>query len=72
MIDKIRPYLGWALLGLLLLFIVFNLSYVKVHLLIMQLEMPIALLIAGSAALGAGAVYALAFVRKLRTPAEPK
>lgn len=29
MIDKIRPYLGWALLGLLLLFIVFNLSYVK-------------------------------------------
>ncbi len=72
MIDKIRPYLGWALLGLLVLFIGFNLRPAKVDLLIMTAEMPIALLIAGSAALGAGAVYALAFVRKLRTPQEPK
>ena len=72
MLDKIRPYLGWTLLGLLLLFIALNFSSVRVHLLIMTVDMPIALLIAGSAALGAGAVYALAFVRKLRTPAEPK
>jgi uncharacterized integral membrane protein len=71
MLEKLRPWVGWILVSLLVLFIVFNLGQAKVHLLVMEVHMPTALLIVLSAALGAGAVFAFSIVRQLRAPKEP-
>jgi uncharacterized integral membrane protein len=71
MLEKVRPWVGWILVTLLVLFIGYNLRKVEVDLLLMEVTMPIALLIFLSAALGAGAVFAFAAVRQLRAPKEP-
>jgi uncharacterized integral membrane protein len=63
MLFRIRKFIGWGLLGLLLLFIFFNLQPAQIRLFIMRVEMPIAFVIILSAALGAGAVYALKFMK---------
>jgi uncharacterized integral membrane protein len=68
MLEKLRPYVGWSLLAILGLFIVLNLHWAEVNLLILQVKMPTAILIALSAALGAGAAFAFTFVKKLRKP----
>jgi uncharacterized integral membrane protein len=68
MFDKLRAYVGWILLAILGLFIILNLHWAEVNLLILQVKMPTAILIALSAALGAGAAFAFAFVKKLRKP----
>jgi uncharacterized integral membrane protein len=70
MLDKVRPWIGWILISLLVLFIVFNLREAKVHLLLMEVTMPTALLIVLSAALGAGAVFAFSVVRQFRAPSK--
>jgi uncharacterized integral membrane protein len=66
MLQKVRPYLAWGLLALLAIFILLNLHSVKVRLLVMEVHLPAALLIAGSASLGAGAMLLFLLMRKLR------
>lgn len=63
---KLRQIIGWTLIGLLVLFIAFNFSSVEVNFLVVQLWIPKALLIFASAAMGAGAVLALQFIRDYR------
>jgi len=64
MIQKARVFIGWALIGLLVLFIFFNLGEVTVRLFVMKVTMPIAFVIIFSAVLGAAAVHFLKFFRK--------
>ena len=65
MLDKIRPYLAWGLLALLVLFILMNLTMTPINLFfIVQMEMPTAFIILISAAMGAGAVYGFLFLKK--------
>jgi uncharacterized integral membrane protein len=72
MSAKIRRIVGWTLVGLLALFIVFNFQPVRVNFwYLLKVEVPAALLIFLSAALGAGAVYALRFLRDLRKDKAP-
>ena len=63
---KIRQAVGWTLVGLLLLWIVLNFRPVDVHFLIFSVNMPVALVIFLSAALGAGAVFAFQFIKKFK------
>lgn len=58
MFAKIRLVIGWALLALLLVFIVVNLEHVEVKFLVGKVVMPKAFIIIGSAAAGAGALWA--------------
>ena len=69
---KIRHVVGWSLVGLLALFILFNFQPVQVNFwYLIRVEVPAALLIFLSAALGAGSVYALRFIRDLRKDKPP-
>ncbi len=70
--QNVRKYIGWSLLALLGLFIVFNLTLADVNLLIMQVKMPVAILIFLSAAMGAGATYAFQFIKGQKRGEEPK
>ena len=63
---KVRKAIGWTLVGLLGLFIVLNFSQVEVNFLFAKIWLPKALLIFGSASMGAGAVLALQFIREYR------
>ena len=63
---KPRQVVGWALVGLLALFIILNFGKVEVNFLFAQIWLPKALLIFGSASMGAGAVLALQFIQDLR------
>ena len=63
MTVKIRKLIGIGLVALLVAFIFFNLQPAYVRLFIMNVEMPIAFVIIFSAGLGAGAVYALKFMK---------
>lgn len=58
-----RKVIGWSLVALLVLFIAQNLDMTPVHLGFVSLVMPRAFVIFFSAALGAGAVYALKYFR---------
>ena len=66
---RIRPSVGFVLLGLLLLFIVLNLDSVDINFFwIRQTRMPLAFVIFFSAAMGAMAVLALkAFKTRKKT-----
>jgi uncharacterized integral membrane protein len=63
---KIRQIVGWTLVALLLLWIFLNFRSVEVHFLLFRVDMPIALIIFLSAALGAGAVFAFQYIRKFK------
>ena len=63
---KLRQAVGWTLIALLALFILINFKTVEVNFLLVQLWIPKAILIFGSAAMGAGAVLALQFIRDYR------
>ena len=66
MIAKFRRYIGWALLGLLVLWIFFNLQSVRVNLFIMRVDMPVAFVIVFSGALGAAGMYLLRIYKKVK------
>jgi len=68
---KIRQIVGWSLIGLLVLWIFLNRVSVDVHFLLFSVNMPIALVIALSAAIGAGAVFALQYLKKIKKGDEP-
>lgn len=69
--PQARKIVGWSLVGLLLLFIVINFQPVEVNFLLVQVHLPKAFLIFGSAALGAGAVLALRYIKDLRKDKTP-
>ena len=69
--PKLRKIVGWTLVALLALFILINFQSVEVNFLVMQIWLPKALLIFGSAALGAGAVIALRFIQDYRGKDKP-
>ena len=69
--PKLRKVVGWTLVALLALFILINFQSVEVNFLVMQVWLPTALLIFGSAALGAGAVLALRFIQEYRKDKPP-
>ena len=72
MTAKLRQIVGWSLVGLLALFILFNFTPVQVNFwYLVRVEVPAALLIFLSAGLGAGAVYALRFLREFRKDKAP-
>jgi uncharacterized integral membrane protein len=66
--DQARKIIGWSLLGLLALFIVFNFQFVEINFLLIRVSLPKAFLIFISAALGGGAVWALRYLKDLRKP----
>ena len=59
-------YIGWALLGLLVLWIFINLQSVRVNLFIMRVEMPVAFVIVFSGAAGAAGMYLLRIYKKVK------
>jgi len=68
-LAKIRQIVGWIFISLLVLFIVLNLDEVQVRVLPgFEVRMPRAFVIFFSAALGAGAVFALQYFRKIKKP----
>jgi len=69
--PKLRKAVGWTLVALLALFILINFQSVEVNFLVLQVWLPKALLIFGSAALGAGAVLALRFIQEYRKDKPP-
>ena len=70
-LAKIRQIVGWTLVGILVLWIVFNFRSVEVNFLIGSFNMPIAFVILFSAAAGAGAVFAFQFYKKFKKGDEP-
>jgi len=68
---RIRQIVGWSLIALLLLWIVMNFRKVEVHFLLFSVDMPVAMVIFLSAALGAGAVFAFNYIQKFRKGNEP-
>lgn len=67
---KIRQVVGWTLVALLLLWIFLNFRSVEVHFLLFKVDMPVAMVIFLSSALGAGAVFALQYIRKFKKGGE--
>lgn len=65
-VAKIRQIVGWSLLALIVLWIFLNRLSVEVHFLLFSVNMPIALVIALSAALGAGTVFAFQYLKKIK------
>jgi uncharacterized integral membrane protein len=61
---KARVLIGWALVVLIVLWVVLNLDPVVVHILIGKVQLPVAFVIIFSALMGAGAVHFLKFLRK--------
>ena len=59
-----RQVLGWIVLTLLVLFVVFNLTYAQVWFFGIVVRMPIGLVVLFSAALGAGATWLLGRLRR--------
>jgi len=68
MLSKFRLYIGWVLVALLVIFIYLNQETAKVHFFVGTLYMPVAFVIIFSAGLGAGAVLAFRYLRKLKGP----
>ena len=68
---RIRQIVGWSLVALLLLWIVMNFRKVEVHFLLFSVDMPGAMVIFLSAALGAGAVFALHYIQKFKKGGDP-
>lgn len=66
MLTRFRRYFGWALLALLILWMLFNLEKAKVDFFIMQVQMPIAFVILFSAAAGAAGLYLIRIWRKVK------
>jgi uncharacterized integral membrane protein len=64
MTARIRKILGWALVGVLLLWIALNFEPMTVRILVGDVTMPKAFVILCSAGIGAAAVWFLKFVRK--------
>ncbi len=68
---RIRQIVGWTLVALIFLWIVMNFRKVEVNFLLFSVDMPVALVIFLSAALGSGAVFAFQFIRKFKKAEEP-
>jgi uncharacterized integral membrane protein len=68
MLSKFRVYIGWGLVALLVIFIYLNQDSVKIRFFVGTLYMPVAFVIIFSASLGAGAVLAFRYIRKLKGP----
>lgn len=66
MTQKIRLIIGWALLVFLVIFIALNSERVYIEFLIGGAYLPLAVALIMSAAMGAGSVYALRFLRSGR------
>ena len=66
MIARFRKYIGWALLGLLILWMLLNLKKVEVDFFIMKIYMPVAFVILFSAGAGAAGIYLLQVWRKVK------
>jgi uncharacterized integral membrane protein len=66
MTQKIRMIVGWALLILLVIFVVLNSRRVYIDFLIGGADMPLAIALILSAAMGAGSVFALRFLKSGR------
>jgi uncharacterized integral membrane protein len=71
MFAKIRSILGWAMIATLVLFIFFNRRPVTVEFFVGTVTMPAAFLILLSAALGAGAVQAMRFLKLFQRGRKP-
>ena len=65
-LAKIRLIVAWSLVGLLLLWCFLNRTPVEVDFLIFPIRMPLAMVIILSAGLGAGAVFAFKYIKKLK------
>lgn len=59
-----RQILGWVIVGLLVLFVAFNLADARVWFFGIRLQMPIALVVIVSAALGGGAALLFTHLRR--------
>ena len=68
---RIQQVVGWTLVALIFLWIVMNFRKVEVNFLLFSVDMPVALVIFLSAALGAGAVFAFQFIQKFKKGEEP-
>jgi uncharacterized integral membrane protein len=68
---NVRKIVGWSLVGLLAIFILINFGKVEVNFMVIQVWIPKAILIFASAAMGAGAVLALQFIRDYRKDKPP-
>ena len=73
MTAKIRRFLGWFFIGLLAFWIAMNFHSVQIYFFfrIVHIQLPASLLIFLSAALGAGSVYLLRFIRDYRKDKPP-
>ena len=60
---KARKILGWSLVAVLAVFVGFNLDQAQIWFFGVRLQMPIALVVLFSAGLGAGALYALNYIK---------
>jgi uncharacterized integral membrane protein len=69
---NIRKIVGWSLVGLLALFILINFSMVEINFFfLIRVRLPLALILFLSAAMGAGAVLALNYIKDLRKDKPP-
>lgn len=67
MIAKLRLVIGWALVGILVVFVAFNWKFYQINLLVFgEARLPLGLALLLSAALGAGAAYTFQFFRGRR------
>jgi uncharacterized integral membrane protein len=67
-----RKIIGWSLVGLLALFILINFRVVEINFFfLIRVQLPLALILFLSAAMGAGAVLALKYIKDLRKDKPP-
>ena len=64
---NVRQVLGWVLVALLVLFVVFNLDDARVWFFGIRLQMPIALVVIVSAVLGASSTLVLGRLRRKKS-----
>ena len=70
--PQTRKIVGWSLVGLLALFILINFRTVEINFFfLVRVQLPLALILFLSAAMGAGAVLALNYIKDLRKDKVP-
>ena len=60
---KKRTIIGWTLVCVLGLFVIFNLDPARIWFFGVRIQMPIALVVLFSAGLGAGAMYMFSYIK---------
>lgn len=60
---KKRTIIGWSLVAVLAVFVIFNLAPAAIWFFGVRIQMPIALVVLFSAALGAGAMYMFSYIK---------